>query len=671
MRNVPFIFIILPLCAGISFAEFIGITLGSILIALCFTIFLAYDTRRIAKGGWLFEHTIAISFFLIGLLATYLHDHRNDASHYSNIVSTQKEVCITGRVHKRLKPSTHWERYEVLLQHIDGFKTSGKLLLNVRKDTLAHRHHIDEKLFFRALLNDIKSPSNPWQFNYKNYLERRHIYHRVFVDPGEVLMVGNYPSSIYGIAEGLRNAVNRKLSLYDFEPPELQIINALLLGQKQEVDPQLYETYAEAGAVHVLAVSGLHIGIIWLLLDALLLPLQLIRRGRYLKLVVILWMLWCFAVIAGLSPSVVRAVTMFTAIAIATSLKRGMSTVDALLVSMFFLLMAKPNFLFEVGFQLSYVAVFAIVWIQPMIEKLWRPKFWLFKKAWQLFTVTLAAQIGVLPLSLYYFHQFPGLFFVSNLVIVPFLGFILGVGLLVIVLALANALPAFMADAYSELIELMNLFVSWVANQESFLFENIPMSRLRMISIYLLIISAILLLKRRSYASVFVTGISIVVLQVVVIEEESDKQTKQHLIVFHTNRSTALLSRVSDRSTFHTNLPDSIAHSSYPIKAYLLANPTNDVTFHSLKDIYSYKDQKLLIVDSLGIYKIPSLERSTVLLTSSPKINLNRLIDTIKPEAIIADGSNHRSYVARWKATCARKKIPFHSTYEKGIYMIE
>ena len=164
---------------------------------------------------------------------------------------------------------------------------------------------------------------------------------------------------------------------------------------------------------------------------------------------------------------------MFTVIAIAMNLKRPSNIYNTLAISMFFLLLFKPLLLFDVGFQMSYIAVLAIVSIQPLIIKVWTPKYKLVNYFWNIFTVTIAAQIGVLPISLYYFHQFPGLFFVSNLVILPFLGLILGLGFIVIILASLKILPQFVADIYGGLISLMNHFIEWVSQQESFLFKDI------------------------------------------------------------------------------------------------------------------------------------------------------------------------------------------------------
>ncbi|TYA81458.1 ComEC/Rec2 family competence protein, partial [Seonamhaeicola marinus] len=230
------------------------------------------------------------------------------------------------------------------------------------------------------------------------------------------------------------------------------IINALFLGQRQNIDRAIYTNYTNAGAIHILAVSGLHVGIIFLILNFLFKPIERLKKGYLIKTIFLLTTLWGFAVIAGLSASVTRAVTMFSIVAIAVNLKRPTNVYNTLAISIFVILLFKPLFIFDVGFQLSFLAVFAIVAIEPMLNKLWKPKNKLLKIYWQTLTVTISAQFGIIPISLFYFHQFPGLFFISNLVIIPLLGFILGFGILIILLASINVLPQFLADAFGFII---------------------------------------------------------------------------------------------------------------------------------------------------------------------------------------------------------------------------
>jgi len=283
----------------------------------------------------------------------------------------------------------------------------------------------------------------------------------------------------------------------------------------------MYQQYSSAGVIHILAVSGLHVGIILLILQLLLRPLEYLRKGRFIKTLIIVALLWCFAIIAGLSPSVVRAVTMFSIVAIGMNMKRPTSIFNTLAISMFILLLLKPMFLFDVGFQLSYLAVFAIVWIQPLLYKSWTPKYKGVDYFWQIFTVTIAAQIGVAPLSLFYFHQFPGLFFLSNLVIIPVLGLILGLGILVIFLALINALPEFMVTLYGGIISTLNNFVSWVAQQEAFLFRGISFGIVAVLLSYLLIVFGIRVIKNRRFKRLVPFLLTILIIQSIALYKKS------------------------------------------------------------------------------------------------------------------------------------------------------
>ena len=302
-------------------------------------------------------------------------------------------------------------------------------------------------------------------------------------------MLDQTSTSFLGFIAAFRLKIQQSLQYCGFSEDELAIINALLLGQRQDISKELTANYSKAGAIHILAVSGLHVGVILWMFSFVLKPLERYKRGKGIKLALVLLFLWFFALLAGMSASVTRAVTMFSAIAIGQFFNKRNAIEQSLIFSMFLLLLLKPLFLFDVGFQLSYLAVFGIIWVQPVFYQLWKPKYYIIVKGWQLFTVSLAAQIGVLPLSLFYFHQFPGLFFVSNLLIIPFLGIILSTGIIVLVLSYYSILPAFMVTIYGGIISVLNKTVVFIAKQEAFLFSDISFSVVKMFLLYLLIIA--------------------------------------------------------------------------------------------------------------------------------------------------------------------------------------
>ena len=485
-----------------------------------------------------------------------------------------------------------------------------------------------------------------------------------------MVKVSSDTHTLLGIAENIRGFINKKLKTYHFKANELAIINALLLGQRQDISKETYTNYTNSGAIHILAVSGLHVGILLILLNFILKPLERFKHGKRVKTFLLVSLLWSFALIAGLSASVTRAVTMFSIVTIALNLKRPTNIYNTLAVSIFIILLFKPLFLFDVGFQLSYLAVFAIVLIDPYLYNLWKPKFWLTDKVWHTLTITISAQFGIIPLSLYYFHQFPSLFLISNLVIVPFLGILLGFGFFVIVLASLNILPLFMANIYEYSIRLMNGFIRWISYQEQFLFKNISFNIFLTISSYLVIIFFIKLFFKKNYFNLKSFLIVIILFQSVLFLNKYNNP-KNEFIVFHKSRFS-LLGHTHGNTIMVSSNFDSLTKSNNTIVTnYNIGKHINSIEECKLQSVYQLNNKTLFVIDSFGVYNIKSFKPDYILLRQSPKINLNRVIDSLKPKQVIADGSNYKSYTQYWKSICKKRKLPFHLTSEKGAYIIK
>jgi competence protein ComEC len=404
-------------------------------------------------------------------------------------------------------------------------------------------------------------------------------------------------------------------------------------------------------------------------LYTLLKPLEQLKRGHIIKTILLVGLLWSFAIIAGLSASVTRAVTMFSIVAIAVNLKRPTNIYNTLTISMFLILLFKPLFIFDVGFQLSYLAVFAIVSIDPFLYKLWQPKNWVLDTYWHTLTITISAQLGIIPLSLFYFHQFPGLFFISNLVIIPFLGIILGFGILIILLAVINFLPEFLATIFGSVIATMNSFVGWVSNQETFLFRDIPFNALYVIASYFVIVSLVRLCIKRNYKALKLFMITILIFQASALITKH-KSSNNQFIIFHKNRNT-LIGKISKSTLTIAHDLDSITQSKNKIvKNFTVGNHIDTIENDSIQSIYLLNKKTVFVIDSLAVYNLKSVKPDYVLLRQSPKLNLNRLIDSIQPKQVIADGSNYNSYMKHWEAICKKRKLPFHQTGKKGAFII-
>ena len=608
-------------------------------------------------------------FFFIGISVVYLNDDRNYDSFYEYHLKENSTVIL--QIHAVLKSGNYHQKYEAKVLRVDAKKTTGTILLNIKKERSSIYLNVDDQLFLKPSLKELNPPLNPYQFNYKFYLSKQGIHHQVYSEKGQFLRLNSEVKTLFGLSEKVRIKIQESLKKDHFKNDEFAVINALLLGQRQDISKALITDYQSAGAVHILAVSGLHVGVILLLLSFVFKPLERIKYGKFLKTATIVFLLWMFAFVAGLSASVVRAVTMFTFLAVGMSFRKKNVIEFSFISSMFFLLVIKPMFLFDVGFQLSYLAVFGILWTQPKLYSLWRPKIKIINYFWQLVTVSIAAQIGILPLSIYYFHQFPGLFLFSNLVIIPFLGAILIGGIFVIITSIIKILPSFLADLYGTIISCMNGFVSWVSHQEEFLFKEIAISFLFMLCWYVVLFLGASFFMSKSSKKLMYFLISILFIQGVFLLESMHQKSKEEVIIFHESRFSFIGKRSGNKLFLEHDLDHLKFRKEYTIRGYRIAEGIHEIEQTNFKNFIEFAHKNILFVDSLGVYNISGIKKPIVVLQYSPKINLARLIETINPSQIIADGSNYKSDVNRWENICLEDQISFYDTGRKGAFIIK
>ena len=660
------------LVVGILTSHFFPITTFLIIyiLALFFvTILLWLWARKQLIQTVYFGIATYLCFFAIGYFSYQRRLPQFQPTHYSQVLSKETVEIFQIKITQTLKPDTFNYKYFAHVNAINGISSRGKILLNVSKDSLLQSFYPDEILLVYAPIYDIPKPLNPHQFDYSAYMKSLGVYGQLRISEKEILKIGNGSKTVLGIAQNYRARIVEKLQKTNLKTDERAIIQALVLGEKKDIDKNLYNEYAAAGAVHILAVSGLHVGILYIILAFLLKPLTRLKLGKYFHAIIILLLLWGFAVLSGLSPSVTRAVTMFSFFAVAKLFDRETNSINTLFLSFLALLIINPFWLFQVGFQLSYLAVFFIVWLQPLFYKVGYSKYRIVRKIWAIVSVTICAQIGVLPLSLYYFHQFPGLFLVTNVVILPFLTALMFGGIVIVLLASLDNLPDWLAESYNFLIEGLNGFIHWVAVQDEFLFTDIHFSTLKVVGAYLLIIALGLFLKSMNYRKLVISLLAIAILATIYIYDEFNTSANQ-FVVFHKNRHTLLgYKKGKDFVLFKSDSAANISEE-YPIKSFRNAINIDRYSEEKLPQIFQYKNKDIIILDSLGIH--PKRKKiHTILLTNSPKVNLNRIIDSLKPMQIIADGSNYSSYVKRWEKTCKLKKLPFCHTAKQGAFSIE
>jgi competence protein ComEC len=316
---------------------------------------------------------------------------------------------------------------------------------------------------------------------------------------------------------------------------------------------------------------------------------------------------------------------------------------------------------------LSYLALFFIVWAQPLLAKIWNPNNKIIRYLWDIITVSTAAQIGTLPISIYYFHQFSGLFFITNCIILPFLSVIMGVGILVLLMALTTYFWQPILKLMELLIALINYVIHYIASFDELVFKEIPLTKWMMFGLYFIIFTWIIYLKKPNFTKLSLALFSIIIFQATQITNKIEVEKSSEFIVFSKNKSSLFVERNGKEITLNTNTDE---QKNVQLTNYLISNFAEIKRQKKIQNFYLYNGKKIVVIDSSGIY-LPNSNPDILIVIQSPKVNLETILRTHKPKQIVADASNYKSYVALWKATCKKQNIPFHAVAEKGYFKIE
>lgn len=619
----------------------------------------------------LFGISTCLISFCVGIITLLFHTDSLQGSNYIHCKKAfENEQSMSFTLMEQLKSNTYNDRFVAHLNHIKDNKYTGKIIVNIKKDTIPNTLLIGNTIQTKAILQHTTAPKNPNQFDYAKYLANKQIYAQLYVDKSEIRVSKKIKKNIWFYATRLNSRIVRNLEKAHFNKIEMNVALALILGQRQEISSDIIKDYQYSGATHILSVSGLHVGFIMLFILFILKPIPNTRKGSFIKLIAILVSLSLFGIISGLSPPVLRSVIMFSFLAIGNHLRRGSNIYHTLLISILLILLFEPYFLFDVGFQLSYIALFSILWIQPLLKDIWKPKNKISHYIWEALVVSFAAQIGTFPICLYYFHQFPCLFFVTNILILPILSFIMITGIVVMLLSAFFSCPIFLIKIFEKSIYLLNLITHGVASLESFVIRDIGFNFYYLVTFYVLTITIVLWFKKPTYHRLASIFISIILVQLSFIMIKKDYEEKQELIVYHAKKKTVITERNGkDLLLFTTGSLANKGLEKNSTDRYIIGNSESIKSINKIKNTFFFNRKKIMLIDSSGIYKKNSCP-DILILIQSPKINLDRVLLDLKPKIIVSDASNSSSIQKYWKTSCSKKRIPFHSTDEMGFYKL-
>ena len=597
--------------------------------------------------------------------------------HTPNIVSSdivkipqhlpdQKKLQLNAiQLQYRLKPWGKTNRYMAHF-HNPRTRTSYPVVLLTRDSVLAHLLSPDQTLWTHIQAEVIKNPKNQGGFDAKAYYHSQGIERSIELSSDQVYCWSQHPLSLRAKAQ----KINDELAQYWRQAPISQKAKALalaiILGQTEDLTPDVKTQFANAGALHVLALSGLHVGLVVLLLQWIFRPLKYLPYGHGIQAMALLVLLWGYALICGLSPSITRAVCMYSVWQIGQIIGRPISGSNSVLLTFILLLWWSPYWLFSVGFQLSFTAVMALTYIPSRVQKIWRPRNRIFRYLMQLTVVGIAAQVGVGPLSVYYFHQFPLLFWLSNLIAIPLMTPILVLGLIITFSHILLPLPQIIYHMWSQLVHLILSSVQWISGHNHLIVDRLNLPSIALYSYYIIIL---LLwwglqhpwLSQRSLLRVVLPYSCSILLMALISLEISQKKTTPEFALLHQYGSSVMLVRTAEGYVGLSN--NDQQHS----KLWLNWTRHYNVPLSGEKKlprIMSLASRPVIVVDSLGIY--PPIIDGIVILTDNANIHFETMVNEIKPYLILADGSNYKQVVARWRSRATELDQKFLDTYRLG-----
>ncbi|RLD87428.1 MAG: hypothetical protein DRJ09_10315 [Bacteroidetes bacterium] len=539
---------------------------GAVLLLLMIA-YLLLPKRIPFRWYWIKGVVLGLAIVTTGVLVT--------KAHYPN-QNTRKSLLkgtFLGVVSSQPSETDKTVKVKVkLLKGVDSVSVSESenVLLYFEKDSV-NRLKYGDVVLFSTTLKPPAATANPDAFDYKAFLKTRGIALVGFVPKGNFKIVDNNPPNrLVGFAINIRKKILKALRTNGLEGDEYAVAAAIVLGYDEVMDDAIRQNYQRAGAMHVLCVSGLHVGVIYLVMLTLLQFLNTSKKKKIIKALLLLLSVWAYALLTGLAPSVMRATVMISFIIVGNEVERDKDAYNTLAMSALFLLLYNPGFLFDVGFQLSYAAVLGIVTFYRPVYRLLYFKNRLLNKVWAATAVSVAAQLGAFPVAAHYFHFFPTWFLVSNLVVMLFSAIIISTGMLFAVISWIPLLSGWVAFILSGLIYLMNYLIEMVGRLPWSGVENLYFPWIKVVLVYLILLFGYRLLLKKEHHFVIPLLSAILLLMIFLDVHRFETVSQQKIVVYQVGRKHEAIDFINGQ--YHLLLCDSALLNDAKILKYATEN---------------------------------------------------------------------------------------------------
>lgn len=629
---------------------------------------------------------ILINLLLLtfGLLVTWQKDVRHADNWYGNYYKDSSFIIarIEEPLIEKSKSYKAEAAVETVLDKETAIQCKGKLLLYFSKDSTAPQLHYGDRILLNKNLQAIKNSGNPGAFNYERYAAFQQIFHNVFLKDKDWMLLPQKNSNafkqfIFSTRENILNSLRKNVSS---GKDELGIAEALLIGYTNDLDKDLVQAYSNTGVVHIIAISGMHLGLIYVMLVWLFARIPIVKRSKLVQVILILSCLWLFSLLTGASASVLRSAVMFTFITIGNNLNKRSSIYNSLAASAFVMLCYNPYFLWDVGFQLSYLAVVGIIVFQkPIYNIIYIKNKWL-DNAWKLIAISLAAQVLTFPICIYYFHQFPNLFLITNLIAVPLSSIILYAEIFLVAFSWLPLVGVYAGKTTAWLVWLMNKIILTVNNVSFAVWDRIPATVLSTCLLYAAVVGISVWLIGKNKTMFKFSLMALLAFVIVQAYSKWEIKNQQKLIVYNVPQHQAIDMVQANEYKFIGDsvlLEDGMLQNFHlkPGRIALQLTYQKDTVANCVQHapFYQFGSKRVLIIDRPLVFEAQQqkIDVDMIIISKSPKLYIPQLAAVFNCNQYVADASNSLWKIGKWKKDCEQLHLHLHSVPEKGAFIVD
>ena len=678
LQRTPFFRLLLPFILGIVLYQYVeffnGVLYALSAIAVLFVAcsYLFRTPNRQYQFRWLFGCGISVFMLVLAYILSAEHEKADvfDSLHRKGIYRVELTSAPVEKTRSYLC------KVDVLQFYDSSWKPAhGKAILYFQKDKAVSTLLFGDRLLVQADFAPPEKALNPESFDYAAYLKRQGVGAVCFISTGTWLMTDR--NTAFSIRREAGKCQQYLLDVYrkfHISGDEFSVLAALTLGYTDDLQPDIRASYSATGVVHILSVSGMHVGIVYVVMAFLLGFMNKTQKLRVIKALFIMLFLWEYAFLTGMSAAVIRSTLMFSFIAIATCLDRKSQLYNTVFMSALCMLVVNPNYLYDVGFQLSYAAVLSIVFFKPIVDKVYNPTNKVTRFVWTMFSVSLAAQLGTTPFTLYYFQQFPNYFLLTNFIAIP-------LSTLIIYLAMGLLFVPFVPGLSAWLGFLLNKSV-WVLNFVIVTIQHLPYS-LSHISTDLkqsaFLFLAIFCLSgyyfSRKFAPLAEGLSSLLLVCLFSLQINYHTLTSRRMIVYAGQKNTHV--SFINRNKNYVFTTDSVEIQRIAKAFWRSQQLEHTVYIHEnawYKDGFaSFEGIKVLILTGDILKRKTTgtpLDLDYLILGNRLKPKIEQLMECVHPRRIIVDRSISKWYTGHIKQYCLSRKIGFYAVAEQGAYIV-